>query len=551
MDEVSVLIGGKAGFGIDTSSLLIGRILNQLGFRIHIYRDYPSVIRGGHTFSIIRAAKEKIATHKNKIDFLLALNQDTINLHKDTLKDNSIVIYDSDTVKSEGHIGIPVGKIIKEENASEIMRNSCIIGSFCKAAGIEWNVLEQAFRKNISREIKVNLKVALRGYNEAKKMLDIGKLEQEVLPVLTGNEAISLGLINAGLKTYIAYPMTPSSPILHYLASLSEKFSLKVIHPESEISVILMALGFAYAGEKVAIGTSGGGFCLMTEGLSFAGMSELPVVIFLGQRPGPSTGLPTHSSQTELLFALHAGQGEFTRFIVAPGDPEEAYYWSGLSLNIAWKYQIPAFILSDKNLSESAYSFDINSIEQIREENPVLWDKKGEYKRYLDTESGVSPLAFVPEKEAVIKANSYEHDEFGITTEEPLLTKKMQDKRLRKEEYLRSELENYNTVKTYGNHDSAVTLLCWGSNKGVCVEAAKDLNLKVVQPVIMNPFPAKQLRESLKGAKKIIDVESNATGQLAILMSRYGLKVDEKILKYDGRPFSLEQLEQEIKKAVS
>ncbi|MDD2688719.1 MAG: 2-oxoacid:acceptor oxidoreductase subunit alpha [Candidatus Omnitrophica bacterium] len=551
MDEISLLIGGKAGFGIDTSSLLIGRILNQLGFRIHIYRDYPSLIRGGHTFSIIRAAKEKIATHRNKVDFLLALNQDTVDFHKDTLKDNSIIIYDSDTVKSEGHIGVPVGKIIKEENASEIMRNSCIIGGFSKAAGIEWDVLEQAFRKNISREIEINLKVALRGFNEARKLLDIGKLEQEALPILTGNEAVSLGLINAGLKTYISYPMTPSSPILHYLASLSEKFSLKVIHPESEISVILMALGFAYAGEKVAVGTSGGGFCLMTEALSFSGMSELPIVIFLGQRPGPSTGLPTYSSQTELLFALHAGQGEFPRFIVAPGDPQEAYYWSGLALNIAWKYQIPAFILSDKNLSESVYSFDVNSIEEIKEEKPALWDRAGNYKRYLDTESGISALAFVPDKDAVIKVNSYEHDEFGITTEEPLLTKKMQDKRLRKEKYLKRELENYNTVKTYGNNDSAVTLLCWGSNKGVCVEAAKNLNLKVVQPLVLNPFPAEQLRKSLEGAKKIIDVESNATAQLAILMSRYGLKTDAKILKYDGRPFSLEELEEEIKKVVS
>jgi len=430
------------------------------------------------------------------------------------------------------------------------MRNSCIIGGFSKAAGIEWDILEQAFRKNISREIEINLKVALRGFNEARKLLDIGKLEQEALPILTGNEAVSLGLINAGLKTYISYPMTPSSPILHYLASLSEKFSLKVIHPESEISVILMALGFAYAGEKVAVGTSGGGFCLMTEALSFSGMSELPIVIFLGQRPGPSTGLPTYSSQTELLFALHAGQGEFPRLIVAPGDPQEAYYWSGLALNMAWKYQIPAFILSDKNLSESVYSFDVNSIEEIKEEKPALWDRAGNYKRYLDTESGISALAFVPDKDAVIKVNSYEHDEFGITTEEPLLTKKMQDKRLRKEEYLKRELENYNTVKTYGNNDSAVTLLCWGSNKGVCVEAAKNLNLKVVQPLVLNPFPAEQLRKSLEGAKKIIDVESNATAQLAILMSRYGLKADAKILKYDGRPFSLEELEEEIKKVI-
>ncbi len=556
MNDFSVLIGGKAGFGIDKASLSIASIINQLGYRLYVYRDYPSLIRGGHTFSIIRASKEKIAAHKKGIDFLLALNQDTIIWHKDKLTDNAITIYDSDSIKQETlppnrkAVALPLGKIVKEENAPEIMRNTCIIGALCKVLGASWDILDGMVRRNFSKETDLNLKIARRGYDEAKELANIEPLNQGKLPLLTGNEATALGLIKAGLKTYIAYPMTPSSPILHFMANFCEEFGLKVIHPESEIGVILMALGFSYCGEKVAVGTSGGGFCLMTEGLSFSAMAELPIVIIIGQRPGPSTGLPTYSSQTELGFALNAGQGEFPRFLVSPGDAEEAYYWTQVALNISWKYQIPSIILTDKALGEGTYCFDINLVKELKEEMPALWDRKGIYKRYMHTETGVSPLTSVPDKDAVIKVNSYEHDEYGITTEDPKETNKMQEKRLRKETYMNEELKKYDTLKVYGRKDSSTAILCWGSNKGVCVEAAKNLGLKVIQPLVLSPFPLEQFKEALKGIKKLIAVENNATGQLVRLINSYGLNVDEKILKYDGRLFSLEELEARLKEAA-
>ncbi len=324
MDDFSILIGGKAGYGIDKASSIIASIVNQLNYRLYVYRDYPSLIRGGHTFSIIRVSKDKIASHKNKVDYILALNQETIDLHKDKLVDGGMIIYDSDSVKPETvpqakqALPLPLTKILKEESAPEIMPNSCVVGALCKIGGISWNILETVFRKNFSKELDLNLKIARRGYDAAKEIAKIEGIRQDRLPLFTGNEATGLGLIKGGLNTYIAYPMTPSSPLLHFMANLAEDFSIKVIHPESEISVILMALGASYAGDKVAVGTSGGGFCLMTEGLSFAAMAELPIVIMVGQRPGPSTGLPTYSSQTELHFVLNAGQGEFPRFIVAP-----------------------------------------------------------------------------------------------------------------------------------------------------------------------------------------------------------------------------------------
>jgi 2-oxoglutarate ferredoxin oxidoreductase subunit alpha len=536
MKELSILIGGKAGFGIDKASSIIGDIMKNLGYYVYIYRDYPSLIRGGHTFSIIRISSQKIYSHRDQVDFVLALNQDTLNFHKHRLKKDSVVIYDSDSVKLDDMpggmkqgIGIAIGKIIKDENASEIMRNTCIIGCFCKAAGIAWDVLEATFREDVARELELNLKIALSGYNGSKESMKIERLPEKGLPVITGNEAISRGLIKAGLNAYISYPMTPSSGILHYMASVAEKSSLKVIHPENEIAVILMALGFSYAGGKAAVGTSGGGFCLMTEGLSLAAMAELPVLIVMGQRPGPSTGLPTYTSQTELHFVLNAGQGEFSKFVAAPGDLEEAYYWSGIGLNMAWKYQIPAIILSDKTLAEGNYSFDIEAVKEVKDEQPLA-------------------RVFPPAKGKAIKVNSYEHDENGITTEDPVITKAMQDKRLQKEKALSEELGNYETVKIYGNEGSRSAIVSWGSNKGVAREAAEKMGLKLIHVPVLWPFPLKKFQDAIKGVETLIVIENNATGQFVKLMQLFGLKADKKILKYDGRPFSVDELEQELKK---
>jgi 2-oxoglutarate ferredoxin oxidoreductase subunit alpha len=556
MQEFSILIGGKAGFGIDKSGTVIARILNRLGRNIYIYRDYPSLIRGGHTFSIIRSADHRVYTHKNQVDLILALNQETLDIHKHRFNNNAIFIYDSDSVKPEGlpagvsSMGIPLSEIIKSENAAEIMRNTCIIGSLVRALGLEWVLLEEVVKKEFTKEFDLNLKIARIGFDKARELLKLEHFSRESMPMLSGNQAIALGLIKGGLKSYIAYPMTPSSPILHFLAEVDQEFGLKVIHPESEISVILMALGFSYMGQKTAVGTSGGGFCLMTEGLSLSGMGELPLVIIMGQRPGPSTGLPTYSSQADLHFILNAGQGEFIRLVVAPGDVEQSFYWSANALNLSWKYQIPAIVLSDKDLGEGVFNFDADIINDVAQVSPELWDKNGPYKRYLITESGVSPLDFPPDNGAVIKVNSYEHDEYGITTEDPSQTVRMQDKRLRKERYLINDLGKYKIVAIFGEQKSSCALICWGSNKGVCVEVGEKLGLKVIQPIVLSPFPKDQLEAALTGVEKLICVENNATGQLCKLLKLHGINIDGKVLRYDGRPFSFDELEAGLNKVL-
>lgn len=247
---------------------------------------------------------------------------------------------------------------------------------------------------------------------------------------------------------------------------------------------------------------------------------------------------------------LNAGQGEFTRFCVSPGDAEEAYYWAQIALNFSWKYQIPSIVLTDKTLGEGTYSFDKEAVKDVMEVPPELWDRQGEYKRYVITATGLSPFAFPPDKDAIIKANSYEHDEFGITTESPELTRQMQDKRLKKERYLADEIARYEPVRVYGNERSSRALLCWGSTKGVCVEVARTLGVKVIQPVVLAPFPFKQFKMAMKGVERLISVECNATGQLVKLINRYGLDADEMILKYDGRPFSVEELESKVREVL-
>jgi len=550
MNEVSVLVGGKAGDGINSAGAMAAQLLNHLGYRIYLYFDYPSLIRGGHNFAIVRGRETATGTCGMKVDFILALDQETVERHKDAMKTNTAVIFNTDVVKAPGQ-GIPVREILAAEQAPVIMGNSAVIGGFAKAAGISWKTVEDVFSSHIPKGTDQNLRVARRAYDMLKTVHPIPPCDNPPIPLLTGNEAVGLGMVKGGLEAYVSYPMTPSSSLLHFLAEVQEDLGITVVHPENEIAVILMALGFATAGKRAAVGTSGGGFCLMTEGLSLAGMAELPIVILMSQRTGPSTGLPTYTGQADLLFVQHAGQGEFPRLIVAPGSTEEALYWSEAAMHIAWEFQIPAFILSDKTLSEGTYSTDLSRIPVIPHGNPVVWDKTTPYRRYADMPSGISPLVFPGTGGAVVKVNSYAHDESGITTEEADLVAQMTRKRLRKEEGLRQAMDRYPQVTVFGNPSALVSLLCWGSTAGVCQEVAGPLGLRVVRPVVLSPFPIESLKKALEGAGMVIAVEENATAQLATLAGQHGITCQKKILRYDGRPFTPELLREKIREVLS
>jgi 2-oxoglutarate ferredoxin oxidoreductase subunit alpha len=550
MNDVSVLIGGKAGDGINSSGAMVAQLLNHLGYRIYLYFDYPSLIRGGHNFAIVRGSESATGTCGTKVDFVLALDQDTVGRHKDALKTDTAVIFNKDLVKATGQ-GIALKEILAAEHAPDIMGNSAVIGGFAKAAGIGWKTVEDVFSSHVPKGTDQNLRVARRAYDALTTVHPLSPCSNPPVPLLTGNEAIGLGMVNGGLEAYISYPMTPSSSLLHFLAGEAENLGITVVHPENEIAVILMALGFASAGKRAAVGTSGGGFCLMTEGLSLAGMAELPIVFLVSQRTGPSTGLPTYTGQSDLLFVRHAGQGEFPRFMVAPGTTEEALYWSEVAMHIAWEFQVPAFILSDKTLSEGTYSTDLSLVPGITPGVPLSWDKTAPYRRYADTPSGISPLVFPGTDGAVVKVNSYAHDEAGITTEDAAIVAQMTEKRRRKEDGIRQAMSRYPQVSISGNPAAQVAVLCWGSTAGVCQEVAGQLGLRIVRPMVLSPFPEESLKKALEGAGTVIAVEENATAQLAMLAGQHGIICREKILRYDGRPFTPEFLEEKIRGVLS
>jgi 2-oxoglutarate ferredoxin oxidoreductase subunit alpha len=549
MKDISVLIGGKAGDGINSAGALVAQLLNALGYSVYLYFDYPSLIRGGHNFAVIRGSEQDIGACRNTVEFILALNNETIERHKDSTRPDTAIIFNADLVKSSGQ-GVLVKAILTDEHAPPIMGNSAIIGGFAKAAGIEWDIVVAVFNSSIPKGVELNLKVAKRAYDQLQIVRPVSKRPNPLRPLLTGNEAIGLGMVKGGLDAYVSYPMTPSSSLLHFLAENQEKFGIRVVHPENEIGVVLMALGFAYAGKRAAVGTSGGGFCLMTEGLSLAGMAELPLVLLVSQRTGPSTGLPTYTAQSDLQFICHAGQGEYPRLVVAPGDAQEALAWSEIAMNVAWKFQVPSFILSDKTLSEGTYSTNPADIpENIFKESPA-WAGAIPYLRYADVPSGVSPIACPGMKDAVVKVNSYMHDEAGITTEEASQVDQMTKKRLRKWEGLAKEMQGYPGVAVSGNPEATTAVLCWGSTKGVCNEIAQELGLRVIRPIVLLPFPAIEVKKALTVIKKVIAVEENATGQLARLAEQDGIAVQHRILKYDGRPFGPEELLKKVKEVI-
>ncbi len=551
MPDYSILIGGAAGQGSRKAGLLIARLFNNLGYRVFIHEDYQSLIKGGHNFSQIRVSDKETFSHREKIDFLLALDKNTIEKHQKDLVEKGLTIYNSDEIyfaKFEKGIGISLQKIIKEAGGLPIMENTALIAAFAKIIGIDWEIVEDVLKKEFQKEAEINLKIAKRTYEKIQAIKKIEKINQKPLPLLTGNEAVALGAVKAGLEMYFAYPMTPTSPILHYLAEYQNDFNIKVLQLENEIAVINTAIGAAYTGARTMVGTAGGGFALMTEGLSLAAQSETPIVIVEGQRMAPATGVPTYSAQGDLMFTLSAGHGDFVRFVIAPGDADEAFYFAGKALNLAWKYQTPVILLLDKDLCESTFVFHPETEAKVKIEEPLLWNGKEDYKRYKITENGVSPLAFPGKKDIVVKTTSYEHDEMGITVEEDeSAIKKMQEKRLRKFKEMEKEVEKTEgTVKVYGNENSKEAIVAWGSTKGAAKEAAEKLGIKMIQPIFLEPFPKKEIKKALKGVEKLIFVEMNSLGQLEKLFKSYGIKGNGKILKYNGRPFTAEEIEKEL-----
>lgn len=542
--DMQIIIGGAAGEGSKKAGLLIAKLFNAYGYRVFIHEDYESVIKGGHNFSHISASREEKNAINEKIDFLLALNKDAITRHGEKLSEEGVLLYDSNSSEepetNKKKIGVPLNDIVNEAEGVVLMKNTALVAGFSKIIGMDFEKVKEVLKRELPVLTEKNLQVAEIAYQKTEKLIEVEQVANEPMSFLSGNEAVALGAISAGLENYFAYPMTPSTSILQFLCNVE---GVRTFQPESEIAVVNSALGSAYAGKRTMVGTSGGGFALMTEGISFSAQSETPLVVALSQRMGPATGVPTYEAQADLLFALHSGHGDMMRFVVAPGDVDEAYYLSGKALNISWRYQLPSIILLDKELSENTYNFKKEYF--VEKEEALMARDDKEYNRYEGED--VSPILF-PGGEGVVKTTGYEHDKKGIATEKAEEIKKMHDKRLRKYEKLKEELSEFEVAKTY--KEGSVAVVFWGSTKGTVIEATKEMDVKLIQLLVLQPFLEEKIKKLFEGVEKIISVEMNATAQMSQLLKMHSINVDVNIIKYNGRPFTIEELKKEIEKSL-
>ncbi len=548
-DVFTFLVGGKAGEGVKKSGSVAARLFADMGRFVFEMDDYQSLIKGGHNFSVVSTAKTQISSQYMKADLVVAPDERSYKMHKEHLSPEGILIYNSDTVKGAEGVGVPLTTEAKKYPNPNLRIGVGAVAILAAAVGLNLAELEKLIQREYAREVENNRAYARAIFDMVhpkignKFQLERGEKKR---PILTGNEAIALGASAGGLDVYYAYPMTPSSSLLHYLAAHASELGITAIHPENEIGAINMAVGSTFAGAKAMIGSSGGGFALMQETFSLAGMVEAPLLCVLATRPGPSTGVPTYTSQGDLRFAIHQGHGEFPRIVTSPGSMEEAFYLAAEMLDLVCRFQTPGILLTEKHLAESAMTVEIDP-GQAKWAEPLM-HKDGEYKRYKDTEKGISPILFPPSAE-LINWNSYEHDELGITTENPEMIVTMQNKRERKRKALKDYLMKRHTVNIYG--DKGPVILTYGSTKMSVMEALRHGNIEatVVQPLYLVPLPVWEL-EKYKN-REVIVIELSCSGQFASwLKDKVGIQAKSVIKKYDGRPFDPRELAERIKEVI-
>jgi len=568
--EITVGFGGAAGDGLDRAGSLLARTANRLGLYAISYNSYQSLIRGGYTYLRLRLAEKKVHCVGDHMHILIALNQDTIERHAGKVAAGGLVLYNSDKIScdqsfvSEGvHlVPLPVKEITKDMGKLlPIMQNTVAVGALLYFANLEIDAVEDVltatFQHKGTSVVDLNIKIAQGGYDYARthyaEFQDPGswKFSRQAKPFFTGNHAIALGACAGGLKFYSAYPMSPASNILHWMAQHSAKCGVLVKQAEDEIAVISMAVGAGHTGVRAMCATSGGGFALMTEAIGLASMIEAPVVVVNVMRGGPSTGLPTKTEQGDLNQVFGASQGDYPRVIIAATSTTDCFHTAVEALNLAEKYQLPVIILSELLLGENpetieseAWSQDvpIERGELVREVPPFQAENDG-FKRYLFTPSGVSPRPVIGSEGMVHVAASDDHDEDGVIISDvftcPPIRRKISEKRMRKVENLRKELP---PPKLEGSDDADVTLIGWGSTWGTIHEAVGQLEDDGISTNHLHfkylyPFHEQEARAILEKCRKTIVVEVNYSGQFTRhLRAETGFTVDDTILKYDGEP---------------
>jgi 2-oxoglutarate ferredoxin oxidoreductase subunit alpha len=567
--EITVGIAGAAGDGLDRTGDTLARTAARLGLHVYTYNSYQSLIRGGHTWLRLRLSERKVDNHGDHLSVLIALNQDGIERHAREVEPGGAIVFngarftcDPSLVPEGVHLvplpvpqlTAPLGKLLP------VMQNTAALGALLHLVGFDLEVtaeiLNETFKKKGPEIIAQNVGVLRAGHEHAARHApSLGyawSFSRRPRPVVTGNLMTALGAVAGGLKFYSAYPMSPASFVLHWLAAHSEKVGVLVKQAEDELAVVNLAIGAGHAGVRSMCATSGGGFALMTEAIGMAGMIETPVVIVNVQRGGPSTGLPTKTEQGDLNQAIGASQGDYPRVVIAPSDATDCFHTSVEALNLAEAFQLPVIVISDLLLGEHRSTVDPEAIpcevpiergEWVRELSPDEASNGG-FKRYALTPSGVSPRARPGTPGCMHVSGTDDHDEKGILISDehtnPAIRRKMHEKRMRKMEAVRARLQ---PPALEGVADAEVTLVGWGSTASVIGEAAEQLTAAGLPAnqlhfKYLHPFHGDEARAILEGCRRTICVENNFSGQFARhLRAESGFNVQHVLTRYDGEPF--------------
>lgn len=545
---INILIAGEAGQGLATIGQLMSKALVRGGYEIHVTQEYLSRIRGGINSFAIRTGPEPVLSPVEKVDIFVALNEDAVNNYATLLHDESIVVVgEGNEAECIGHrLRVP----FKELAPKTIFHNTVALGvlgaTICKDRAILERLLDNTFGKKGQEVVDANIDVLRKAYEWAQEQ-DVAFTCMPPAPetndhrlMLNGNESIALGAMAAGCNFCSFYPMTPSTSIALTLINKGQSMGLVAEQAEDEISAVNMALGASFAGARPLVPTSGGGFALMIEGVSLSGIIETPVVIALAQRPGPATGLPTRTEQADLNMVLYAGHGEFPRAVFAPGTVEECFDLTHRAFHQAERWQTPCFVLTDQYLADSYRSvepFNTSSLPPIT--GPVLEPENAEeYKRYALSDDGVSPRAVPGFSKALVRADSDEHTEAGVITEDPEQRVLQQNKRLTKGVGMLGDVV---PPDYYGEDRPDLLMVCWGSSLGPCLESMEqhDGRAAVLHFKQVWPLREDQFMSFLEEAKTVVAVEGNSTGQFAkLLRQETGFTIENFLLRYDGYPLT-------------
>ena len=555
----TIKFAGPAGMGIKSVGQLFSKILIAHDFNLADYSEYPSLVRGGHNTCQISFSQDKVFAPHYFIDILFSIVPNHWPQHLGEFTKDTLIFSDEqiDQINPEFNqkrkgkfLSLPLKTLANEIGSAQVV-NTISLGVAAYLFNFDLELTKTivcGFYKNFC---DLNARAIQSGYDYAKTNFSKYKLNLIYKPTTKttdfyeGNEAYSLGFLAGKGDFYCAYPMTPATGALHFLAAKQEAYpNLKVIHAEDEVGVANMAVGAAFAGARTAVGTSGGGFALMNEAMSLCGVSEVGVVYYLVSRPGPATGIPTYTAQADLLHAINSGHGEFPKIVIAPGDIDESFEMGYQSLNLAAKIQTPVIVISDKFLGESSTSTqDLTKIKPEIDLGDIEKNPNSDYKRYQYSQGGISPRTIPGTQNGQFLANSYEHDEYGFSTEDATTAKKMFDKRNSK---YKLALKLAPKANLFGNKSAKKLIISWGSTKGPILEALKNiknssdfafLQLKTLWPI--NP----DIKKIIDGFKEIIVIENNGTGQLvSVLKSQFDFNPQKIHLKYDGRPFFPEEI---------